>query len=81
MSAMLPRLVTSVVSNSLPPYVLQPARLLCPWDFLGKNTTVGCHALLQGNLPDPGIEPRSPTLQADSLPLSHQGSPMMSAMK
>ena len=60
MSAMLPRLVTSVVSNSLPPYVLQPARLLCPWDFLGKNTTVGCHALLQGNLPDPGIEPTAP---------------------
>ena len=25
--------------------------------------------------PSPGIEPRSPTLQADSLPLSHQGSP------
>ena len=33
----------------------------------GKNTGVGCHALLQG-LPTPGIEPRSPTLQADSLP-------------
>ena len=28
---------------------------------------MGCHALLQGNLSDPGIEPRSPTLQADSL--------------
>ena len=28
----------------------------------GKNTGVGCHALLQGNLPNPGIEPRSPTL-------------------
>ena len=28
-----------------------------------------------GDLPDPGIEPRSPTLQADALPLSHQGSP------
>ena len=28
---------------------------------------MGCHFLLQGNLPDPGIEPRSPTLQADSL--------------
>ena len=27
-----------------------------------------------GDLPDPGIEPRSPTLQADSL-LSHWGSP------
>ena len=22
--------------------------LLCPWDFPGKNTRVGCHALLQG---------------------------------
>ena len=28
-----------------------------------------------GDLPDPGTEPRSPALQADSLPLSHQGSP------
>ena len=27
---------------------LQCARLLCPWDSLGKNTGVGCHALLQG---------------------------------
>ena len=23
-------------------------RLLCPWDFLGKGTGVGCHFLLQG---------------------------------
>ena len=30
------------------PFGLQPARLLCPWDSLGKNTRVGCHALLQG---------------------------------
>ena len=30
-----------------------------PWDFPGKNTGVGCHALLQGNLSDPGIEPVS----------------------
>ena len=28
-----------------------------------------------GTLPEPGIKPRSPALQADSLPLSHQGSP------
>jgi len=28
---------------------------------------VGCHFLLQGDLPDPGIEPRSPILQADAL--------------
>ena len=29
-------------------YGLQPTRLLHPWDFLGKNTGVGCHFLLQG---------------------------------
>ena len=28
-------------------------------DSPGKNTGVGCHFLLQGDLPDPGIEPRS----------------------
>ena len=26
---------------------LLPARLLCPWDFPGKNAGVGCHFLLQ----------------------------------
>ena len=36
----------SVVSDSLQPSGLQPTRLLCPWDFLGKNTGVGCHFLL-----------------------------------
>ena len=30
------------------PHGLKPARLLCPWDSPGKNTGVGCHALLQG---------------------------------
>ena len=29
-----------------------------------------------GDLPNPGIKPRSPALQADSLPLSHQWSPV-----
>ena len=37
------------------------------WIFLGKNTGVGSHFLLQGSLPDPEIESRSPALQADSL--------------
>ena len=32
-------------------------------------------SLLQGNLPNPGIEPRSPELQADSLPAEPQGKP------
>ena len=37
----------SVVSNSSQPHGPQPTRLLCPWDFLGKSTGVGCHCLLQ----------------------------------
>ena len=37
----------SVVSDSLWPHGLQPTRLLCTWDFPGKNTGVGCHCLLQ----------------------------------
>ena len=27
---------------------MEPSRPLCPWDSRGKNTGVGCHALLQG---------------------------------
>ena len=46
----------SVVSDSLSPRGLQPARLLCPWDSPGKNTGGGWYFLLQG------IEPVSPTL-------------------
>ena len=36
---------------------LQPTRLLCPWDFPGKNTGVGCHFLLQGIFPTQGSNP------------------------
>ena len=35
-------------------------------DSPGKNIGVGFHALLQGNLPNPGIKPRTPALQVDS---------------
>ena len=41
--------------------------------FPRQNTGVGCHSLLQGGLPNPGIEPGSPALQADSLPSEPQG--------
>ena len=34
------------MSNSLWPRGLWPARLLCPWNFPGKSTGVGCHFLL-----------------------------------
>ena len=42
----------SVVSNSLWPLGLQPARLLCLWDFSGKNTGVGCHIFPRGIFPN-----------------------------
>ena len=31
--------------------------LLCPWDFPGKNTGVGCHFLSQGNFLTQGLNP------------------------
>ena len=39
----------------------------------GKHTGVGYHTLLQGTLPNPGAEPRSPALQADSFPTESPG--------
>ena len=39
-------------------YELRPARLLCLWDFPGKNPGVGCHFLLQGIFPTQGSNPR-----------------------
>ena len=47
----------SAVSDSLWPRRLEPARLLCPWDSPGKNTRVGCHALLQGIFSTQGSNP------------------------
>ena len=46
---LLPLLLShSVVSDSVRPHRRQPTRLPRPWDSPGKNTGVGCHALLQG---------------------------------
>ena len=60
------------------PHRSQPARLLGPWDFPGKNTGVGCHCLLQGVFPDPRIEPASPASAGDTgrfFTTDHLGSP------
>ena len=72
-------LVCSGTSDSLQPHGLQPPRLLCAWDFPGKNTGVGCHFLLQGIFPTQGSNPYLWHLlnwQVNSSPLSHLGSPM-----
>ena len=46
-----------------------------PWNYPGQNTGVGSLSLLAGDLPNPRIEPRSPALQADSLPMELSGKP------
>ena len=44
-------------------------------DSPGKNTGVGCHALLQGIFPNQGSNPGLPHCRQILYPLSHQGSP------
>ena len=58
----------SVMFNSLQPHGLLLARLLCPWGFSRQKYWSGLPSSPSGDLPNPGIKPRSPSLQADSLP-------------
>ena len=60
----------SVVSDSL-----RPQGLYSPRNSPGQNPGVGSLSLSPGDLPNPGIEPRSPTLQPDSLPAELPGKP------
>ena len=74
-------LVASVMSNSMRPYGLSPTRLLCPCDSPGKNSGVGCHALLQGIFLTQESNLRLLHLlhwQAGSLPLAPLGKPWKS---
>ena len=63
------------MSDSSRPHGLQPTGLLRPWNSPGKSIGVGSQSLLQGNLPNPGIEPGSPTSQVDSLLSEPPGKP------
>ena len=65
----------SVVSDSLQPHGLQPARLFCPQDFPGKNTGVGSHCFLQGIFPTQGSNLGLLHHRRILYQLSHQGSP------
>ena len=56
-------LCCSFMSNSLWPY-----GLLCPWGFSRQEYWSGLPCPPPGDLPNPGIKPRSPMWQADSLP-------------
>ena len=70
----------SVVSNSLWPHGLQPTRLLCPWDFPGKYTGVGCHFLLQGIFPTQGLNPGLLHCRQILYRLSYKGRPSPSVV-
>ena len=65
--------VVSTLCASLWPCGLQPARLFCPWNFLGKNTGAGCHFLLQGIFPR--IKPPSPALAGELFTTVPLGKP------
>ena len=53
---------------------LRPPGLFGPWNCPGQNIGVGSLSLLLG-ISQPRIEPRTPALQADSLPAESQGKP------
>ena len=59
----------------LQPHGLQPDRLLCPWDSLGKNTGVGCHSLLQGIFPTQESNPGLPHCRQILYQLNYKRSP------
>ena len=79
-------LVAKSCSSAVTPWTVSPlgrpqrtARFLCPWDFAGKNTELGCYSLFQGIFPTQGSNMgllhclQSPVLQADFLPIEPSG--------
>ena len=64
--------VLCLVSQSCP-----TLRLLCPWGF-SRQYWSGSPCPPPGNLPNPGIGPKSPALQVASLPAELQGKPFLS---
>ena len=72
--------ISSVVFDSLPQHGLQPARLLCPQDSQ-QECWSGLPFPSAGDLPNPGMDPRSPALQADSLLAEAPGKPTYKFVK
>jgi len=64
----------SVMSDSL-----QPHGLYSPWNSPGQNTRMGSFPF-PGDLPKPGIEPKSPALREDSLPAEPPGKPVIATV-
>ena len=68
----------SVMSDSLRTHGLYPTRFLCPWDFPGKNTGVGCHFLLQEIFPTQGLNLGLPHSRQMLYRLSHLAGSILS---
>ena len=66
-------LITQSCLTLCDPHGLQPTRLLCPWGFSRQEYRNRLPFPSPGDLPDPGVKPRSPALQADSLPSEPPG--------
>ena len=64
--------IQSISTTLCNPLDCSPIKLLYPWNSPGKNCSV-LPFPSPGDLPKPRIEPRSPTLQADSLPYKPPG--------
>ena len=65
----------SIMSDSFRPHGLEPTRLLCPWGFSKQEYWSRLPWPPLGDLPNLGIESRSPALQIDSLPSEPLGKP------
>ena len=76
MTSLKMKVKSPVVSNSLRSLELQPTRLLHPW-VLQARILERASFPSPGDLSNPGIEPRSPALQADALPSQPPGKPMI----
>ena len=80
-------LVANLCPALLQPHGLcptEPYRPLCPWDFPGKSTGVGCHFFLQEIFVTQGSNWHLLCLlhwQADSFIIKHHGSPYWGLVK
>ena len=70
-------LVAQLYPTLCDPMDCSPPVFLCPWDFPGKNTGVGWHALLQGVFPTQGLNPLLLHWQVGTLPLALPGKPQL----
>ena len=68
------------MADSSRPHGTYPSRFLCPWRFSKQEYWSGLPFPPSGDLPNPGIEPGSPVLQADSLPSGPPRKPFLLVM-